>query len=79
MSELAPATRPERAEALRRAGELRARRHARVVHIRQVVAALAVAGFVALFSTIYAQMAAGKDPALGASAGQSAPVTTSQS
>ncbi|HEY6779933.1 MAG TPA: hypothetical protein VI111_03215 [Thermoleophilaceae bacterium] len=69
----------ERTQALRRVGELRARRRARVVRIRQVVAALALACFVALFSTIYVQMAAGRDPVLGASAASHTSGSTSRS
>ena len=42
-------------------------RRARVRHIRRTVTAVAVAVFIALFATIYIQMAAGKDPALGSS------------
>ena len=42
-------------------------RRARVRQIRNTVAAAAVAIFIALFATIYIQMAAGKDPALGSS------------
>jgi hypothetical protein len=42
-------------------------RRARVRQIRRTVTAVAVAVFVALFATIYIQMAAGKDPALGSS------------
>jgi hypothetical protein len=42
-----------------------AARRARVARIRNVVTAVAVAVFLALFATIYIQMAAGKDPALG--------------
>jgi len=40
-------------------------RRARVARIRRTVTAAAVAVFIALFATIYVQMAAGKDPALG--------------
>ena len=62
-------------------------RRVRVRQIRRTVAALAAAVFIALFATIYIQMAAGKDPALGTStttsqvsATSSTPaVTTSQS
>ena len=43
-------------------------RRARVRQIRRTVTAAAVAVFIALFATIYIQMAAGKDPALGTSA-----------
>ncbi len=42
-------------------------RLARVRHIRRTVAAVSVAVFIALFATIYIQMAAGKDPALSTS------------
>ena len=42
-------------------------RRARVRQIRRTVAAATIAVFIALFATIYIQMAAGKDPALGAS------------
>jgi hypothetical protein len=38
----------------------------RVLRIRRTVVAAAVAAFIALFSTIYGQMASGNDPALGA-------------
>jgi hypothetical protein len=40
-------------------------RRARVRQIRRTVAAVAVTVSIALFATIYIQMAAGKDPALG--------------
>ena len=66
-----------------------AARRARVARIRRTVAAATVAVFLALFATIYIQMAAGKDPALGTSTTTStqvsapttwsAPVTTAQS
>lgn len=66
-----------------------AARRARVARIRRTVAAATVAVFLALFATIYIQMAAGKDPALGTSTTtstqvsapttSSAPVTTAQS
>jgi hypothetical protein len=42
-------------------------RRARVRQIRRTVVAVAVTVFIALFATIYIQMAAGKDPALGSS------------
>ena len=42
-------------------------RRARVRQIRRTVTAAAVAVFIAVFATIYIQMAAGKDPALGTS------------
>jgi len=43
-------------------------RRARVRQIRRTVTAAAVVVFIALFATIYIQMAVGKDPALGSSA-----------
>jgi hypothetical protein len=51
-------------------------RLARVRQIRRDVTAVAVAVFIALFATIYIQMALGKDPALGAST-STAQVSTS--
>lgn len=42
-------------------------RRLRVQRIRRAVSAAAVCVFIALFSTIYVQMAAGNDPALSAS------------
>ena len=42
-------------------------RRARVRQIRRTVTAAAVVVFIALFATIYIQMAVGKDPALGSS------------
>ena len=42
-------------------------RRARVHQIRRAVCAASIAVFLALFATIYIQMAAGDDPALGAS------------
>ena len=38
----------------------------RIALIRKVVAVCAVAAFLALFATIYVQMATGRDPVLGA-------------
>ena len=49
-----------------------AARRARVARIRRTISAVTVTVFLALFATIYIQMAAGKDPALGTS------VTTAQ-
>jgi hypothetical protein len=46
----------------------------RIQRIRRIVTACAVAVFIALFSTIYVQMASGNDPALG-----SASATTTES
>ena len=43
-------------------------RRARVRQIRRTVTAVAVTVFIAVFATIYIQMAVGKDPALGSSA-----------
>lgn len=48
----------------------------RTTRIRRVVATLTVSAFVALFSTIYVQMAAGNDPVL-ASTTTTAATTTS--
>jgi hypothetical protein len=56
-------------------------RRLRVQRIRRTVSAAAVGVFIALFSTIYVQMAAGKDPALSgstATAAASTATTTSQ-
>ena len=50
-------------------------RRARVRQIRRTVTAAAVAVFIAVFATIYIQMAVGKDPALGSS-GTTAQVST---
>ena len=54
-------------------------RRARVARIRNTVTAVAVAVFLALFATIYIQMAAGKDPALGTSVTTAQVSTTSSS
>ncbi len=59
--------------------ELLARRRERIKHIRQTVAALTAAAFLALFGGIYAQMVAGKDPALGTSVVAKATTSTSAS
>jgi hypothetical protein len=50
-------------------------RRARVRQIRRTVTAAAVAVFIALFATIYIQMAAGKDPALASSTATTAQVS----
>ena len=50
-------------------------RRLRVRRIRRAVSAAAVSVFIALFSTIYVQMAAGEDPALSATT----PTTTTTS
>jgi hypothetical protein len=47
------------------AAEHAARRRARLARIRKAVAALSVCVFIVLFSGIYVQMAAGRDPVLG--------------
>jgi hypothetical protein len=47
-----------------RARILRAQRRSRISAIRKRVAVVSLGGFIALFSTIYIQMAAGHDPAL---------------
>ena len=56
-------------------------RRARVRQIRRTVTAVAVTVFIALFATIYIQMAVGKDPALGSSqtTGQVSQTSTSAS
>ena len=54
-------------------------RRARVRQIRRTVTAAAVAIFIALFATIYIQMAVGKDPALGSSASTAQVSATSTS
>jgi hypothetical protein len=48
----------------------RTRRRARILRTRKRVAALSVIVFLALFSTIYVQMALGHDPALGSQKSQ---------
>jgi hypothetical protein len=54
-------------------------RRARVRRIRRTVTAATLAVFLALFATIYIQMAAGKDPALSASTPSAQVSTTSSS
>jgi hypothetical protein len=49
-----------------------AARRRRVQRIRRTVTAAAVAVFLALFATIYIQMAAGRDPALNAATASTA-------
>ena len=57
-----------------------AARRRRIHRIRMTVAAVAAALFIAVFSTVYVQMAAGRDPALSAStSSQTAQVTTTSS
>jgi hypothetical protein len=48
-----------------RARRLRAERRSRITAIRKRVAVVSLTAFIALFSTIYIQMAAGHDPTLG--------------
>ena len=51
----------------------------RILRIRRSVAVIAVAVFLALFATIYVQMATGNDPALAkVTASQQQPVSQSQ-
>jgi hypothetical protein len=47
--------------------DTRAARRRRIVLIRRTVLALSLAMFIALFSGLYVQMAAGRDPVLGSS------------
>jgi hypothetical protein len=57
----------------------------RIILIRKVVAVCAVAAFLALFATIYVQMATGRDPVLGtttahaSTAGSSGSATSQES
>jgi hypothetical protein len=51
----------------------------RIVLIRRRVAAVAITVFIALFATIYVQMASGNDPALGSTKATSATSTTTPS
>jgi hypothetical protein len=62
-----------------RARVLRAERRSRIVTIRKRVAAVSVATFIALFSTIYIQMAGGHDPALAHTKAKSSAASTSAS
>jgi len=54
----------------------RAQRRARILRIRKRVAAVSVIVFLALFSTIYVQMAFGHDPVLGSQKSQSTKAKT---
>ena len=54
-----------------------AARRLRVQRIRRTVTTVAVAVFLALFATIYVQMAAGRDPALSSTATASTATSTS--
>ena len=49
------------------ATDTRAARRRRIVLIRRTVVAISLAMFIALFSGLYVQMAAGRDPVLGSS------------
>ena len=49
------------------AADTRAVRRRRIVLIRRTVVAISLAMFIALFSGLYVQMAAGRDPVLGSS------------
>jgi hypothetical protein len=51
----------------------------RVLRIRRTVVAVAVAMFIAVFSTIYVQMASGNDPALATTTSATTSTTTSDS
>jgi hypothetical protein len=51
----------------------------RVLRIRRTIIAAAVAVFIALFSTIYVQMASGNDPALATSTATSTSTSSSDS
>jgi hypothetical protein len=51
----------------------------RILHIRRIVAACAVAVFIAVFSTIYVQMASGNDPQLAANGRSTATSTATAS
>jgi hypothetical protein len=55
------------------------RRRERLSRIRNTVAAVSVCLFILLFSGIYVQMAAGRDPALSASHGKKAAVVKTSS
>jgi hypothetical protein len=54
-----------------------AARRLRVRRIRRTVTTVAVAVFLALFATIYIQMAAGRDPALSSSSATASTATAS--
>jgi hypothetical protein len=65
--------------AQRLAHERLATRRRRVVRLRRAVLAVGLALFVALFATIYVQMASGDDPALAASSTKVAAATSPSS
>jgi hypothetical protein len=56
-----------------------AARRARIQRIRRTITAATVAVFLALFATIYIQMATGRDPALGQTVTASSTTGTSSS
>ena len=56
-----------------------AARRLRVQRIRRTVTTVAVAVFLALFATIYIQMASGRDPALGSSTATASTATSTSS
>jgi hypothetical protein len=62
-----------------RARRLRAERRSRITAIRRRVAVVSLTAFIALFSTIYIQMAAGHDPALSQKGKSAATQTKSSS
>jgi hypothetical protein len=47
------------------AADMRGARRRRILRIRRTVVAISLAMFIALFSGLYVQMAAGRDPVLG--------------
>jgi hypothetical protein len=61
------------------AAEHAARRRARLARIRTTVAAVSASFFILLFSGIYVQMAAGRDPALGSKASATTKAKSSSS
>ena len=66
-------------EARRLARERAAQRRRHVQRIRRTVVVVSVTVFIALFSTIYIQLAAGRDPALTAGKQSTAMLTTTTS
>ena len=70
------ARRESREVAAARARRALARRHERIRSIRRTVATASIVVFVALFATIYLQMATGRDPVLGPRATGSAAGST---
>jgi hypothetical protein len=74
-TDLTPAQLQARAKGRRRLEEMRRRAH----RIRVWVSCVAVAVFVAMFSTIYIQMAENADPALASATTKTATSSTTQS